>query len=184
MVRKKVDARVRSLIENGVKTNHRSSFVLVGDHGKDQVWTTRRPLRRSPICPMPACMGGQEGVVPAGVGVVLLSMFGAGCPLSPPRALILDRRCRACRLDQPCVSCNQRRSCLSDALCVGARVCMGSCPLLRAGGARAWVCPDETIRQQQSSSRGVNRLQQLTAVNQGRRLTHSRFPSGKEAYLQ
>jgi len=37
MVRKKVDARVRSLIENGVKTNHRSTFVLVGDHGKDQV---------------------------------------------------------------------------------------------------------------------------------------------------
>lgn len=36
MVRKKVDARVRSLIENGVKTNHRSIFVLVGDHGKDQ----------------------------------------------------------------------------------------------------------------------------------------------------
>lgn len=37
MVRKKVDARVRSLIENGVKANHRSTFVLVGDHGKDQV---------------------------------------------------------------------------------------------------------------------------------------------------
>ncbi|CAM9538532.1 unnamed protein product [Ectocarpus sp. 8 AP-2014] len=29
MVRKKVDARVRSLIENGVKSNHRSTFVLV-----------------------------------------------------------------------------------------------------------------------------------------------------------
>lgn len=36
MVRKKVDARVRTLIENGVKSNHRSTFVLVGDHGKDQ----------------------------------------------------------------------------------------------------------------------------------------------------
>ncbi|RHY02998.1 hypothetical protein DYB36_007080 [Aphanomyces astaci] len=37
MVKKKVDARVRTLIENCVKTNHRSFFVLVGDHGKDQV---------------------------------------------------------------------------------------------------------------------------------------------------
>lgn len=37
MVRKKVDARVRTLIENGVKANHRSTFVLVGDYGKDQV---------------------------------------------------------------------------------------------------------------------------------------------------
>lgn len=36
MVRKKVDARVRTLIENGVKSNHRSTFVLVGDYGKDQ----------------------------------------------------------------------------------------------------------------------------------------------------
>jgi N-acetyltransferase 10 len=34
---KKVDARIRTLIENGVKTQHRSMFVLVGDHGKDQV---------------------------------------------------------------------------------------------------------------------------------------------------
>lgn len=36
MVRKKVDDRVRTLIENGVKTHHRSLLVLVGDHGKDQ----------------------------------------------------------------------------------------------------------------------------------------------------
>ena len=35
--RKKVDPRIRALIENGVKENHRSLFVLVGDHGKDQV---------------------------------------------------------------------------------------------------------------------------------------------------
>eukprot|EP00968_Pinguiococcus_pyrenoidosus_P001625 scaffold71_cov247-Pinguiococcus_pyrenoidosus.AAC.19 len=37
MVRKKVDARVRALLERGVARNHRSLFVLVGDHGKDQV---------------------------------------------------------------------------------------------------------------------------------------------------
>ena len=35
--RKKVDARVRTLIENGVKQNHRSFFVVVGDRGREQI---------------------------------------------------------------------------------------------------------------------------------------------------
>ena len=37
MVRKKLDERVRNLIERGVVRRERSIFVLVGDHGKDQV---------------------------------------------------------------------------------------------------------------------------------------------------
>lgn len=37
MVRKKVDNRIRVLIENGVHTGHRSMFVIVGDKGRDQV---------------------------------------------------------------------------------------------------------------------------------------------------
>ena len=37
MVRKKLDARVRTLIERSVVTGQRSMLVLVGDHGKDQV---------------------------------------------------------------------------------------------------------------------------------------------------
>ena len=37
MVRKRLDERVRTLLENGVKTGERSMLVLVGDHGKDQV---------------------------------------------------------------------------------------------------------------------------------------------------
>lgn len=37
MVRKKLDERVRTLIERGVVRNERSILVLVGDHGKDQV---------------------------------------------------------------------------------------------------------------------------------------------------
>ena len=36
-MRKKVDPRIRTLIENGVKTQHRTIFVIVGDKGKDQV---------------------------------------------------------------------------------------------------------------------------------------------------
>ncbi|KAA0148865.1 hypothetical protein FNF29_06339 [Cafeteria roenbergensis] len=37
MPKKKVDGRVRTLIENGIKTGTRSLFVIVGDRGKDQV---------------------------------------------------------------------------------------------------------------------------------------------------
>lgn len=37
MMRKKVDERIRTLIENGVKLRHRSMFVIVGDKSRDQV---------------------------------------------------------------------------------------------------------------------------------------------------
>lgn len=36
-MRKKVDSRIRTLVENGVKTKTRSMFVIVGDRGRDQV---------------------------------------------------------------------------------------------------------------------------------------------------
>ncbi|KAK3007259.1 LOW QUALITY PROTEIN: hypothetical protein RJ639_016242 [Escallonia herrerae] len=35
-MRKKVDERIRTLIENGVKTKHRSMFVIIGDKSRDQ----------------------------------------------------------------------------------------------------------------------------------------------------
>jgi hypothetical protein len=37
MVKKVVDSRIPTLINNSVISNHRSFFVIVGDHGKDQV---------------------------------------------------------------------------------------------------------------------------------------------------
>ena len=37
MPRKRVDERLRTLIERGVYTNQRSLILLIGDHGKDQV---------------------------------------------------------------------------------------------------------------------------------------------------
>lgn len=37
MVLKKIDNRVRLLIENGVSEKHRTMFFVVGDHAKDQV---------------------------------------------------------------------------------------------------------------------------------------------------
>ena len=43
-MRKKVDNRIRVLIENGVAKNHRSMFVIVGDGGKDQVWKNMKNI--------------------------------------------------------------------------------------------------------------------------------------------
>lgn len=37
-MKKKVDSRIRTLVENSVKTRQRSLFVIVGDKGRDQVW--------------------------------------------------------------------------------------------------------------------------------------------------
>jgi len=36
-MRKKVDERIRTMVENGVKGKHRSLFVIIGDKGRDQV---------------------------------------------------------------------------------------------------------------------------------------------------
>ena len=44
-MKKKVDPRVRALIEACVATNHRSLFVIVGDKGRHQVRRRLRPLR-------------------------------------------------------------------------------------------------------------------------------------------
>ena len=33
--KKKIDERIRTLLENGVKERHRSFFVVVGDRGRD-----------------------------------------------------------------------------------------------------------------------------------------------------
>lgn len=37
MVKKKIDNRIRVMIENGVKLGHRSMFIIVGDKARDQV---------------------------------------------------------------------------------------------------------------------------------------------------
>jgi N-acetyltransferase 10 len=49
MVRKKLDERVRTLIERGVVQNERSILVLVGDHGKDQVPNLHQILARTSV---------------------------------------------------------------------------------------------------------------------------------------
>ena len=49
MVKKKVDSRVRTLIENGVALQHRSFFVLVGDKGRDQVVNLHYMLSKAQV---------------------------------------------------------------------------------------------------------------------------------------
>lgn len=36
MVRKKIDNRIRVLIENGVTVGHRTMFIVIGEKAKDQ----------------------------------------------------------------------------------------------------------------------------------------------------
>ena len=49
MVRKRLDERVRTLIERGVVQNERSILVLVGDHGKDQVPNLHQILSKTSL---------------------------------------------------------------------------------------------------------------------------------------
>jgi N-acetyltransferase 10 len=56
MVKKKVDERVGGLIELGVQSNHRSFFILVGDHGKDQVENLHKILSQKRIKSRPTVL--------------------------------------------------------------------------------------------------------------------------------
>ena len=56
MVKKKVDPRVRGLIEDGVRKNHRSMFVLVGDYGKNQVENLHRILSKVRVKARPSVL--------------------------------------------------------------------------------------------------------------------------------
>lgn len=37
MVKRKIDNRIRVMIENGVKLGHRTMFLIIGDKARDQV---------------------------------------------------------------------------------------------------------------------------------------------------
>ncbi|KAK1320408.1 UPF0202 protein [Acorus calamus] len=46
-MRKKVDERIRTLIENGVKMRHRSMFIIVGDKSRDQIVNLHHMLSKA-----------------------------------------------------------------------------------------------------------------------------------------
>ncbi|CAH1257422.1 NAT10 [Branchiostoma lanceolatum] len=56
MVLKKVDNRIRVLIENGVVQHHRGLFVIVGDKGKDQVVILHHMLSKAQVKARPSVL--------------------------------------------------------------------------------------------------------------------------------
>lgn len=56
MVRKKIDNRIRVLIENGVKIGHRTFFVIVGDKGRDQVVILHHMLAKAEVKARPSVL--------------------------------------------------------------------------------------------------------------------------------
>ncbi|XP_066492273.1 RNA cytidine acetyltransferase isoform X2 [Tiliqua scincoides] len=56
MQRKKVDNRIRILIENGVAQRHRTLFVVVGDHSKDQVVILHHMLSKASVKARPSVL--------------------------------------------------------------------------------------------------------------------------------
>jgi N-acetyltransferase 10 len=55
-VRKKVDSRIRTLIENGVRTRHRSMFVLVGDKSRAQIVNLHYMLSKATVRTRPSVL--------------------------------------------------------------------------------------------------------------------------------
>ncbi|XP_076801006.1 RNA cytidine acetyltransferase-like [Clavelina lepadiformis] len=56
MVRKKVDNRIRVLVENGVATNHRTMFFIVGDQCRNQVVILHHMLSKSQVKARPTVL--------------------------------------------------------------------------------------------------------------------------------
>ncbi|XP_058111016.1 RNA cytidine acetyltransferase 2-like [Magnolia sinica] len=55
-MRKKVDDRIRTLIENGVKTRHRSMFIIVGDKSRDQIVNLHYMLGKASVKSRPTVL--------------------------------------------------------------------------------------------------------------------------------
>ena len=60
-MRKKVDSRIRTLVERCVALRHRSLFVIVGDKGRDQA--RRHPPTPTPVHTMHAGKHASTGPV-------------------------------------------------------------------------------------------------------------------------
>ncbi|GAB2282952.1 hypothetical protein Dimus_017486 [Dionaea muscipula] len=55
-MRKKVDERIRTLIENGLKTRHRSMFVIIGDKSRDQIVNLHYMLTKAVVKARPTVL--------------------------------------------------------------------------------------------------------------------------------
>ncbi len=55
-MRKKVDSRIRTLVENCVKLRQRSMFVIVGDKGRDQIVNLHYMLSKAVVKARPSVL--------------------------------------------------------------------------------------------------------------------------------
>nr|TKS12369.1 UPF0202 protein [Populus alba] len=55
-MRKKVDERIRTLIENGVKLRHRSLFLIIGDKSRDQIVNLHYMLSKAVVKSRPSVL--------------------------------------------------------------------------------------------------------------------------------
>jgi N-acetyltransferase 10 len=55
-MRKKVDSRIRTLVENCVKTRQRGLFVIIGDKGRDQVVNLHYMLSKAVVKARPSVL--------------------------------------------------------------------------------------------------------------------------------
>jgi N-acetyltransferase 10 len=81
-MKKKVDPRVRTLIENGVALNQRTFFVLVGDRGKDQVVNLHYMLSRAQVKARPSvlwCYKKELGFTTCAVSLCLCVSLSLSC---------------------------------------------------------------------------------------------------------
>ncbi|KGG50933.1 tRNA(Met) cytidine acetyltransferase [Mitosporidium daphniae] len=56
MARKKIDPRIKTLIELNVSNHHRSLFVMIGDHGRDQIIHLHYMLSKAQVCARPSVL--------------------------------------------------------------------------------------------------------------------------------
>ncbi|XP_034194946.2 RNA cytidine acetyltransferase l(1)G0020 [Osmia lignaria lignaria] len=56
MVRKKIDNRIRVLIENGVNTGHRTLFIVIGEKARDQIVLLHHMLSKSVVKARPSVL--------------------------------------------------------------------------------------------------------------------------------
>jgi N-acetyltransferase 10 len=55
-MKKKIDDRIRVLIENAIKKRHRTMFIIIGDRGRDQVVNLHYLLSRSELKKRPSVL--------------------------------------------------------------------------------------------------------------------------------
>jgi N-acetyltransferase 10 len=55
-MRKKVDERIRTMVENGVKSKHRSLFVIIREKDRDQVVNLHYMLTKATVKTRPSVL--------------------------------------------------------------------------------------------------------------------------------